>query len=55
MLLFAVNSVPKWMEFILGLVFGLSPIAITFLVKLIICDRAAGGRSADQFKGEIQT
>lgn len=44
MLLFAVNSMPKWMEFIWGLIFGLSPIAVTFLVKLIICGRAARRR-----------
>lgn len=30
-----VNSLPKWLEFLLGLVFGLSPIAVTLLVKLI--------------------
>jgi hypothetical protein len=30
-----VNGLPKWMEFLLGLAFGLSPVAVTFLVKLV--------------------
>jgi hypothetical protein len=29
------NGLPKWMEFLLGLAFGLSPVAVTFLVKLV--------------------
>lgn len=29
------NGLPKWLEFLLGLVFGLSPIAVTLFVKLI--------------------
>ena len=29
------NDLPKWMEFLLGLVIGLSPIGVTLLVKAV--------------------
>lgn len=42
-----VNSVPKRPEFLLGLIFGLSPIAVTFLVKLITSKWSADCESTD--------
>jgi hypothetical protein len=30
-----VSELPKWMEFLLGLVFGLSPVAVTLLGEAV--------------------
>ena len=43
----AVNTAPKWLEFFLGLIFGLSPIGVTLLVKYITSERSADCKSTD--------